>query len=352
MKTFVTFYLLIFSAGLLAQKQTFTTNIVKTYPVNPTTTLFIENFNGDIEFELWNQNQIEAQVTFEVITPKLEKAKQFLQAFSLNTYADSSLVKLISLVNRDMLDKSFNNGRSKFKIHYHLKIPVYLNLNIKNKYGDIALTETSGAIDIKLKYGKCTINKLTADDSKPIPKLDLVYASCNIQKANWLNIEADYSVLKVNKAIGINLQSKYSNIIMNDIYLLKITSKYDQIELKNISKFDSDINYSHVNIGFLKTEFQTTAKYSPIYIKDLYEEFTTVTCDLYYSDFTAKINSQSCFNINSRVEYGKNNLPRRSNVDNIITPTSMKTNGTVGCIKGATSQVNIVAKYGDVNFIE
>jgi len=30
----------------------------------------------------------------------------------------------------------------------------------------------------------------------------------------------------------------------------------------------------------------------------------------------------------------------------------MKTTGTVGCIKGATSQVNIVAKYGDVNFIE
>ncbi|NSW45255.1 MAG: hypothetical protein HPY79_05530 [Bacteroidales bacterium] len=352
MKTLVTFCLLIYSAVLLAQKQIYTTHIVKNFPVTTTTTLYIENFNGDIEFELWNQNNVEAQVTFEVITPKIEKAKQFLQAFTLNTFADSSLVKFISLVNRDMLDKSFNNGRSTFKIHYHLKIPVYLNLNIKNKYGDIILTETSGAIDIKLRYGKCTINQLTADESKPIPQLDLAYASCSIQKANWLNIEADYSVLKVNKAIGIILQSKYSDVIIDDIYSLKITSKYDQIELKNISKFNSDINYSHVNIGFLKTEFQATAKYSPIYIKDLYEEFTSVTCDLYYSDFTAKINSQSCFKISSTVEYGKNNLPRRSNVDNIITPTSMKTNGTVGCIKGASSQVNIVAKYGDINFIE
>lgn len=352
MKIFVTICLLLFSAVLLAQKQTYKTNITKNFPVSTTTTLFIENFNGDIEFELWNQNQVEASVTFEVNTPKAEKAKQFLQAFTLNAYADSNSVKFISLVNRDFLDKSFKNGRSDFKIHYHIKIPVYLNLNIKNKYGDIILAETSGAIYIKLKYGKCTINHITTDESKPIPQIDLAYASFYVQKANWLTINADYSVVKVNKVLGMTLQSNYSDVVVDDIYSLKITSNYDRIELKNISKFYSNLNYSHVNIGFLKLELQATAKYSPIYIKDLYEEFTTLSCDLKYSDFTAKINAQACFNINSEVQYGKNNLPRRSNVDNIITPTSMKTTGTVGCIKGATSQVNIVAKYGDVNFIE
>jgi len=349
------FFLMIFvsTTFAIAQKQVFTTSITKNFEVSPLTQFSLSNFNGDIDVELWTKNEVEVNVVFEVNTPKVNKSSIYLQAFSLNINNDSAKnIFISSNINKNYLDNSFNNGRSDYRINYHLKIPVYLNASFKNKYGDIHLPEMSGSVFVKLSYGKLTASNFTADETKQISHFDLRYASMTVNKANWLDVEADYSVVKVNEVKAITLNSSYSDITINDVFSATLKSRYDKINFGNMSKLNINMNYSKLTIKFLKTDIQCVARYSPLTILDLYENFSNVWFDLSYSDATVYINNLACFNINSDVEYGKTYLPKRSNVNNYISPVSFKTNGTVGCITGATVDFSVKAKYSDINIIE
>lgn len=353
MKTLLFLMIVVTSALGFAQKQVFTTGITKNFEVNPSTQFSLANFNGDIDVELWTKNEVEVNVVFEVNTPKVNKSSIYLQAFSLNINKDSvNNISITSTINRDFLDNSFNNGRSDYRINYHLKIPVYLNTSFKNKYGDIHLPEMSGSVSVKLSYGKLTAANFTADESKQISHFDLRHASMSVNKANWLDVEADYSVVKVKETKAITLNSSYSEITIDDVFSATLKSRYDKINFGNMSKLNINMNYSKLTIKFLKSDIQCVARYSPLTILDLYENFSNVWLDLSYSDATVYINNQACFNINSDVEYGKTYLPRRSNVNNYIGLTTFKTNGTVGCVTGATVNFSVKAKYGDINIIE
>lgn len=336
-----------------AQKQVFTKSITKNFEVNPQTNFSLINFNGDIDVELWTKNEIEINVVYEVNTVKYKKSDIYIQAFSLEVNKDSANnLRVASVIDRTYLDHSFNNGRSYYKINYHLKIPVYLNTSLRNKYGDIHLPELSGSVSVKLSYGKLTVNNLTADEAKQMPRFDLRYASMTVNKANWLNVDADYSVVKVKETKAITISSSYSDITIDDVYSATLKSRYDKIDFGNISKLNINMNYSKLNIKFLKSDLQCIAKYSPFTIHDLYENFSDIWLDLHYSDATVYVNRLACFNVNTDIDYGKIFLPKRSNVNNYITPTSFKTNGTVGCISGATVNFIAKAKYCDISIIE
>lgn len=336
-----------------AQKQVFTKSITKNFEVNPQTNFSLTNFNGDINVELWTKNEIEINVIYEVNTVKYKKSDIYMQAFSMQINKDSeNNLRIESLIDRKYLDNSFNNGRSFYRINYHLKIPVYLNTSFRNKNGDIHLPELSGSVYVKLSHGKLIVTNLTADESKRIPLFDLQYASITVNKAYWLNIDAKFSVVKIKETKAVTINSSYSNITIDDVYSATLKSRYDKIDFGNISKLNINMNYSILNIKFLKSDLQCIAKYSPFTIQDLYEKFSDIWLDLHYSDATVYINKLACFNVNSDIDYGKIFLPKRSNVNNYISPTSYKTNGTVGCISGAT--VNFIAKaqYCDIKIIE
>ncbi|MGQ9846889.1 MAG: hypothetical protein ACUVQP_05215 [Bacteroidales bacterium] len=336
-----------------AQRQIFTKSITKNFEVNPQTNFSLTNFNGDIDIELWTKNEVEINVIYEVNTVKYKKSDIYMKAFSIEVDKDSTNnLRVSSVIDRTYLDNSFKNGRSYYKINYHLKIPVYLNTSIRNKYGDIHLPELSGSVYVKLSYGKLIIANLAADESKKMPLFDLRYASMTVNKANWLNIDAEYSVIKVKETKAITISSSYSDITIDDVYSATLKSKYDKIDFANISKLNINMNYSKLNIKFLKSDLQCIANYSPFTIQNLYENFSNIWLDLHYSDATVYINKLACFNINTDIDYGKIFLPKRSNVNNYISPTSYKTTGTIGCISGAT--VNFIAKaeYCDINIIE
>jgi hypothetical protein len=335
-----------------AQPQTFKKDLVKNFNVNPATTLMIDNYNGNVDFELWTKNEIEVNVSFEVTTSKIEKAQTYLQALSASVKTDTNYIGFITLINKEFLDKTFNRGKSTYKINYHVKIPVYLNLTVKNYYGDIHLTESSGFLYVTLNYGTFTATNLTSDESKSIPKIDVNYGECIINKCNFLNVDANYSVVKVSHAESITGKTSYSEIYTDDVLSMVLKSRYDKIQIGKISKINVDMAYSKLKISNVLYDIQCVAKYTPVDINNLSESFTNAWFDLTYSDANINVSKQACFNLNAKAKYGKIHIPKRANVNNYISPIDMKTVGTIGCISGANSQMTIDSNFGDINITD
>ncbi len=88
------------------------------------------------------------------------------------------------------------------------------------------------------------------------------------------------------------------------------------------------------------------------YLKRLSSDFSDGRIEATYADVKIGIDMESCIKINSLVRYGELILPKRSNVDNEISLTEKRTTGTIGCVTGATSSLDIRAEFCDVAFFE
>ncbi len=353
MKKFFLLGLCILTLNILtAQTQTFKKELTKTFYTNPATTLMIDNYRGDVDFELWTKNEVEVSVSFEVTTPKVEKAQKYLEGLSASIKTDTNYIEFVSLINKNYLDNSFYRGRSSYKINYTVKVPVYLNLTVKNYYGDIHLIESSGNLNVTLNYGTFTANNLTADENKASPKIEVNYSDCIINKCKWLDIDANNSVVKISDAQSITAKTAYSTITVNDVLNLSLKSKYDKINIDKVSKINTTLLYSKLHINQVLMDVQCVAKYSPVDIDFLSESITNAWFDMVYSDLNLNISPQVCFNINAKTKFGKIYLPKRANVNNYISSIDMKSIGTIGCITGATSKLNIDSNYGNITITD
>lgn len=352
MKIFFLTLVILFSVSLSAQKQVFSNKIEKIFPVNTSTFFTINNKNGNIDFEIWEKHEIKIEVIFKVNTVKVEKAPIYLQAFSLKIEKDSNNINVTSVVNDHFLDKTFRNGKSDFEINYLIKHPVYLNINVYNRFGNVNMNELSGNLYVNLKYGKFFVNNLTSDESKRIPRFELNYSKCTILKANGLDINANYSTVNIKKALSLNINSSYSEITTDNVFLATVKSKYDRVRFTEVSKLNANANYSKFTIDFLKTEMSFVAKYTPLSINELSDEFSSLWLDVTYSDVDIQVPHSICFSINAEAKFGKILLPKRSNVNNYISYKTIKTVGTVGCVLGAKRQLNANATFCDINISE
>lgn len=322
--------------------------IVRSLHVNPGTQLNIHNHNGDLNFDIWQKNEVEIRVVIEVESPKVKHLKRYIEAISIIDKKEEDKHVFVSKVDFSMLDMSFKNGKSTYRIHYFIKHPVYLNVNLYNKNGNIILDETSGNIYINLSNGQLHVNNITTDDSKLLPHIVLNNAKGFIKKTNFLDADLNYSKLIVHEAKSINLNSNYSKVEVESSYIIKTRSNYDKYSINNVSKINLISNYSDFDFSQIIYQADFYAKNGNITIKKIPVEFVEGTFDFSYLNLNMRVSYETCIKLNSSVTYSDIILPKRSNVDNYITLKNKKTTGTIGCISGASSKINIRAEFSNI----
>ncbi len=322
--------------------------IVRLLQVNPNSKLNIYNRNGDVNFELWQKNEVEVKVILEVESPRVQHLTRYIQAITIHETKNGDEHNFVSKIDQSKLDASFRTGKSKYKINYFIKYPVYLNLNIVNKFGDIIIDEISGNISIKLDFGSLNIKNITSDENKKIPQITLNYSDGVVNKTNFLDVQLGYSKLIVNESKSLILNTKFSDVEIQNAHIIKITSKYDKYIINNISKINSNSNFSDIKISTISNFADIYATYGNIFIQKIPAEFTEGIFDIKFLDLDIFIDNDACFQIYSNLIFSDIILPKKSEVDNYITFKDKRINGTIGCKTGANGKLDIRSEYSDI----
>jgi len=61
-------------------------------------------------------------------------------------------------------------------------MPVGTDLTLSNKYGNTDIDELHGLMDLDIKYGNITAQKLTRGNIKPLSQLNLAYGKGQLMK--------------------------------------------------------------------------------------------------------------------------------------------------------------------------
>ncbi|MCX7861996.1 MAG: hypothetical protein N2449_03305 [Bacteroidales bacterium] len=349
MKRFLLYFCL--SLSILSysqQKKILEKELVRSKQINSDNILCIQNVYGDINFEIWQKNEIEVRVVMEVSSDKIKDLKKYLDAINIIESTEGNEIKYVSKIDEWVFNNPIKTKNLKIKINYFVKHPVYLNSKIYNNYGNVNIDELSGNFYLNLDYGTAIINNLSPDESKKIPILDLDYSKCIIKKTKLADINANYSHIQIQEAVALSLNSSYSKVNINKIMIFKANSDNDEIFIENVSKINLNTTQTKVYITQLADNANVVAKQGFVEIKTLSANFTEGYFNMSYADLKIISISNNCLKLDANVNYSQLKLPKRANVDNYINLKNTRSKGIIGCVSQYNGTLQILADFSEI----
>jgi hypothetical protein len=263
------------SASLLAQNEK--CNITKTVSVKKGTTLVLSNKYGDVNFITVQDDSVTVCATITIEQEDEILLRKNLKLVNVRIEKSDDTIKIATQYDKKFFSESSREGRKSFNVDYLIKIPVYLDLNIINEFGNISLEELSGYANLRLFQGFLSARKLTRGNEKPISSIYIDHGKLSIDELNWMTMTV-YNCSSVNiwKAQALMIKSTISKIKTGDINSIVIDSKSDNYNIKSVNNLMMESTYSSFEIGILTGQLKSKTTYGSVNISDLKKGFNNI----------------------------------------------------------------------------
>jgi hypothetical protein len=324
----------------------------KTFDLTEKNTVYVDNRYGDINIENWEQDKVEIKATVIVEHSNPEKAKEILDNIYIEIFQEGDVIKAITTID-DKVNRSvwlsFGNNDKKYQINYDIKLPVYANVELYNKYGDVFINELSGHALINVKYGNLKANKLTRKNTKPLNHIELGYSNGWIEQASWLKMSLKYAgKMEIKKATALIVVSRYSKLYVEDCSSIVADAKYDKYRIGNVRNFVGEAAYTDIEAENVEEKLDIEMRYGGVDVNQMPASFKSIRIDNKYGSIDVDIDNTASYVLSGEAKYGDINYPNNSRVNRIDESNELRINGKVGNEANPKSEVWIKTKYGSV----
>lgn len=276
--------------------------VTKEFQVNADGSLEIENKFGNVTIATWSENRTVIEVTIKTNGDDQAKVQERLNDISIELNGNRNLVSAKTIIAEK--DKSWgwkNNKNVSMEINYIIKMPKSNSLNLMNSYGALNINDLDGNATIICKYGQMYAGNLNAADNH----LNLKYvdaATIKFIKSGKLIIA--YSDITLEKAENLDLFADYTQTKLGTIKTLKYENRYGKLQVENVKDIIGDAAYNGAVIGTITGKANFDLRYSGISVSQLSPTAKNVSIDGKYSKITLGLHPDYAFNLNVNVSYG------------------------------------------------
>ena len=323
----------------------------KEFAAAPGTTLDISNKYGNVIIQSWNKDQIIIDIKVTVEMPDKQKAEKLLGYIDVQFNEADNRISAKTLIDDNFNFSGWGSGSRKFSIVYNVKIPVEADLNLSNRYGDTEIDELQGSVNLDIKYGNLTVEKLTRENKKPLSKLSVAYGKASIDEAGWLDLYIRYSPgFEISNSQALLLDSRYSKIQIGKTSSLVGESRYDKVRIEDINNLVLENGYTDVNVGLLTKTLDYNGSYGSFTTERIPEGFESINIESRYTGVRLGIEESANYKLDAKVSYGglKINEDNFKYQKRIIENNSNETSGIIGKGENPASMVKVEASYGSV----
>ena len=285
-------------AGTIDASYIKTKNIKKAYFVNLDAGINIDNSYGNISVTTWDEDKIELDITIKVSGNNEGWVNQRINDIKIDINALKNRITAKTILgNTNYRTKGNNNS---FEINYIIKIPKKGSVILRNKYGNINISDLWASSEINCKYGNLTAGKLYST------KNTILIEYCPSSLIEYLNsgeITARYSNLKINSLSKIDLLSDYTETTIIEGDLIQYTSKYGTLKVEKVKSIAGNANYMELQFGEVNGPFNLNAKYCQITIDYLSAKATDCIINAGYSNMKISYSNSYDFDFDINVRY-------------------------------------------------
>ena len=342
--------LLLLASGLSAQEEV-TKEYHKEYTAKKGVLLDLNNRYGNIVVTTSETNQVVVDVKVTVRYPNKEKAEKLLGYIDVNFGESPEKISAETVIDDKFSFTGWSGESRKFMINYNVKMPLWMDLTLANRYGNTELEDLDGLVNLSIKYGNLTAAKLSRGNEKPLNKLDLAYGKGSIEEAGWMDLVIRYcGNLTIEQSKALLLDSKYSKLVFGTVSSIVATTKYDNIRIATINNLILDTGYADVNVETLTKKFKFDGSYSSLSVENVPAGFESIEVNARYTGVRIGISESASYKLDGKVSYGglKFNEDNFNYSRRIEQNNSTEASGTVGKDESTTSTVYVSASYGTV----
>ena len=314
----------------------------RTYPMTDRGQLVVENKYGDVELIGWEEDSVKVEIQIDVsgdeddmidrIKPTFDYAEEFLKVTTeVAAKSQSYFSRLIRDINPIDLD------RNEVEIGIKIFVPIGARMKLKNKFGDIIISDCTGPLQVDIAHGDIRI-------SGTVGKVDakIEFGLLRAYELSTAEIEIRDGTVDVQHAEHIQLLSRGSEIEVDSVNYMRIESAKDKITIQSIETIRGSLRFSDVQIQSVQVLCDLLLHQSDLSVKSLRDDRTSIFLDQVSSDIEIGADNQS-ITIDAHLEGGLLRLPKQvKNLDvNVINEKEeiRDIKGQLGVAPHATIQI-------------
>ena len=241
----------------------------KSYTVDGNDNIKIDNRFGKVTINTWAKNEVKVDVEIKAYGDDDEKAQDILDHVSISDSKDNAGVSFTTSLGDENHKSNFwgtqtRGGKTSVHsavVNYTVYMPAKNPLTISNTFGGVILPDLSGKLNIKNSFGLLSAKALTNPDNEINVKycdasilslngcdLKVSFGSLNLQSADKLNADIQYSPAKIGKlssSATINMhfgEGLQINNLDRNLKTLSIKSSYAPVKLSSLANDNADFD--------------------------------------------------------------------------------------------------------------
>jgi hypothetical protein len=328
--------------SVIAQKQS--REINKIFQISQGGLLEIENKFGDIDILKWEKPEVSISVKLSANARNDAAASNMIDKISIEIDKENGTIKARTVLNNE---SGMSQGNS-FSVNYTINVPIWVNLNVINKFGNIHIDDISGLVNIDLKHGNLRILSLSRSKLNPLNQIGMAYSDGVIDNAGSVKLDLSFSKIEIESAVVIVAETKYSGINANSCNSFKVESKYDNFKFDKVQNLEGILQYSNLHIGEFSGAFEMESTFSGVKIDQVLPAFESINITNERGSYKIGVHPETCFDLYANSERGDISVTGFSVVEKKsegISKYIHATNGTEG--KG--KPINISTEDGSVS---
>jgi len=321
----------------------YTKVIKKEFPIPPDGQLIINNKFGKVHCNNWDKNAVSFEITVTADAVSEKAATQMLDQvdFVFNIYPTQVEAKT-------RFSENGSREKSNIRIDYVVNMPVGVNLNLTNKFGDIYINEIMGSTKIILGFGNLEANKLGNSDNQ----LEMEFSKANV---NWIKgavVNLKYSEMDIQYAGSLYLDSKFSNLEASKIISLNMNFEGGTLDMENSSSVKSKSKFSTLDIGRIDKSLNLDIQYGNCHIHEMPVDFTSIVINNKFGDVSIGIDEKASYRLDAELKFCDLDYASEHSKFSLrsISPTEKILKGTIGTEnENPEAKVQVRSEYGNVS---
>ena len=317
--------------------------IEERFKVNANCKLCIDNRFGKIEIVEWDKNEIAFDILITGMANSEKGAQAALDCIDVDFSSGANVVN----AKTKACDKNMN--KSEYKIDYVVKVPASVVMDLRNRYGNIYLTDVQKDLSVDISYGHLYAHNLKGNKNI----INSKYGNVEINEVtSSLNIDKRYgSKCVINKASNLTASIHYSSITAQNIEKLNLDIKYSNADIETVTEASISSGYSKVYIDNLVSSYRGSVNYGNLEIRDVDMAFSLIDVSARYSGVRLGLTKEHSFDADLLTYYGSIKLrgltasqgmekEKENNKDSVRAIFGNKTS--------TDAKVTVDSRYGDI----
>ncbi len=281
---------LVYGNAVSAQDHTHRRNVRKQFSVTRETTLEIQNKYGKIQMATWDRDSVVVEVDITLTESNASKLRKLRDDISIDFTGTNNYIIAKTVIKSESgriaseiksVTHTISGTNKQVEINYMVHLPVYMDVVLQNKFGDIYMDDLTGQLDIELSNGVLKANNLTGNST-----ISLSFANGMVSTLGSCTMKLSYSDLGLGEVNQLDLVSKSSKLNVEKVNVLKIDSRRDKLYFQHVEYFYGNSSFTQVWIYDFLRESDIYMKYGEMTMEHVMPGFTKIYVVSEYTDVT------------------------------------------------------------------